>query len=207
MDIIAIFHILAEYFLNFGYLGIFILMALESTFFPFPSEIVMIPAGYFVATGEMNFTMAVAAGIGGSIAGALFNYYLGLKVGRTLLVKYGKYFKITEEKIQKADRYFEKYGALSTFIGRLIPVVRQYISLPAGISRMNLFTFSLFTGLGAGIWVIFLTLIGVLCGQNAELIGYCISCFKGYFILPVLVCLIGYGAYKVYKIKFVKVKK
>lgn len=202
MDIIEIFHVLAEYFLSFGYLGIFILMMLESTFFPFPSEIVMIPAGYFIAVGEMDFILAIAAGVGGSIAGALINYYLGLKVGRSVLLKYGKYFKITESKIEKADKYFEKYGSLSTFIGRLVPLIRQYISLPAGISRMNVFKFSLYTGLGAAIWVVFLTVLGIICGQNVELIGYCISCFKGYFLLPLLVCLIGLGIYK-----FVKPRK
>lgn len=155
---------------SLGYAGIFFMMFLESSFFPFPSEVVMIPAGYLAYKGEMNIYLVVISGILGSLAGALFNYFLAIKLGRAFLLRYGKYFFISEETIFKMEEFFTKHGHISTFFGRLIPVVRQYISLPAGISRMNIFVFSLFTGLGAGIWVIILTLLGYFLGDNEALL-------------------------------------
>lgn len=148
-----------------GYAGIFVMMFLESSFFPFPSEVVMIPAGYLAYQGEMNAIIAVLCGIAGSLAGALFNYYIALKLGRELLITYGKYVFFTEQTMQKMDNFFEKHGPISTFIGRLITVVRQYISLPAGLARMNLAKFCIYTSLGAGIWVIILTVIGYYVGE------------------------------------------
>ena len=156
---------------DFGYIGIFIMMFLESSFFPFPSEVVMIPAGYLASKGEMNLFAAIAAGIGGSLAGAVFNYYLAIKFGRAFIAKYGKYVLIKEETLEKMEDFFSKHGHISTFSGRLIPAVRQYISLPAGLARMNLFKFSLYTSLGAGIWVIILAMIGYFIGENQELVG------------------------------------
>lgn len=155
---------------SLGYAGIFFMMFLESSFFPFPSEVVMIPAGYLAYKGEMNIFLVVISGILGSLAGALFNYFLAIKLGRAFLLRYGKYFFISEETIFKMEEFFTKHGHISTFFGRLIPVVRQYISLPAGISRMNIFVFSLFTSLGAGIWVIILTLLGYFLGDNETLL-------------------------------------
>lgn len=153
-----------------GYPGIFIMMALESSFFPFPSEVVMIPAGYLAYKGEMSMAMAILMGIAGSLAGALLNYYLAVWMGRPLLEKYGKYLLLTPEKLDKVDVYFQKHGEISTFIGRLITVVRQYISFPAGLARMNLAKFLFYTGLGAGIWVTVLAVIGYIAGDNEELI-------------------------------------
>ena len=155
----------------FGYIGIFIMMFLESSFFPFPSEVVMVPAGYLAAKGEMNIFIAIFAGIAGSLAGAVFNYFLAVKYGRTFLSKYGKYVLIKEETLEKMEDFFAKHGHISTFSGRLIPAVRQYISLPAGLARMNLWKFSLYTSLGAGIWVIILTLLGYFIGHNQELVS------------------------------------
>ena len=149
---------------NLGYIGIFIMMFLESSFFPFPSEVVMIPAGYLVFKGEMNAIIAVICGIAGSLAGALFNYYIALKFGRDFLIRYGKYVFFTESTMQKMEAFFIKHGPMSTFVGRLITIIRQYISLPAGLARMNLVKFCLYTSLGAGIWVIILTLIGYYAG-------------------------------------------
>ncbi|TLD96212.1 DedA family protein [Helicobacter jaachi] len=148
-----------------GYTGIFVMMFLESSFVPFPSEVVMIPAGYLVSQGEMNAIIAVLCGICGSLAGALLNYYLALKLGRAFLVRYGKYVFFTESTMQKMEDFFVKHGPISTFIGRLITVVRQYISLPAGLARMNLAKFCFYTSLGAGIWVIILTFIGYYIGE------------------------------------------
>lgn len=156
---------------DMGYAGIFILMFLESSFFPFPSEVVMIPAGYLAYKGEMNLYIAVLAGIFGSVAGALFNYYLAMHFGRNFIIKYGKYFFFKEESLDKLEKFFNKHGEISTFNGRLIPGVRQYISLPAGLSRMNLWKFSLYSALGAGIWIIVLVALGYFLGSNEDKIN------------------------------------
>jgi len=155
---------------DLGYIGIFVMMFLESSFFPFPSEVAMIPAGYLASKGEMNIYLVVIAGILGSLAGAIFNYWLALRFGRVFVLKFGKFFFFKEETLVKMEDYFSKHGEISTFVGRLIPVVRQYISLPAGLSSMNLYKFSLFTSLGAGIWVIILTLLGYFIGDNEVLV-------------------------------------
>ena len=162
---------IVNYIGDLGYLGIFLLMFLESTFFPFPSEIIMVPAGYLAYKGEMNLYLVVFMGILGSLLGALFNYYLAMHFGRRFLLKYGKYFFIKEKTLDKLEDFFAKHGELSTFNGRLIPGVRQLISLPAGLSRMNLFRFSLYSALGAGIWVIVLVALGYVLGSNEELIS------------------------------------
>lgn len=147
-----------------GYMGIFFMMFLESSFFPFPSEVVMIPAGYLAYKGDMNIYIAIFIGILGSLAGALFNYILALKFGRAFIVKFGKYFFFKENTMKNMEIFFKKHGEISTFVGRLIPAVRQYISLPAGLAKMNILKFSFYTSLGAGIWVIILTIIGYYVG-------------------------------------------
>lgn len=179
---------------SLGYIGIFIMMFLESSFFPFPSEIVMVPAGYLAYKGQMNIYIAIFAGIAGSLAGALFNYFLAVKYGRKFLIKYGRYFFIKEETIIKMEEFFKSHGHISTFSGRLIPAVRQYISFPAGLARMNLFTFSLYTSLGAAIWVIILTLLGYFIGDNEALVKE----YLRYIIAVILISLvvIGFWYYK-----------
>ncbi|MDE6886287.1 MAG: DedA family protein [Helicobacteraceae bacterium] len=147
-----------------GYIGIFCMMFLESSFFPFPSEVVMIPAGYLAYKGEMNIFISIFMGILGSLSGALFNYFLALKFGREFILKFGKYFFFSESSMQKMEIFFKRHGEISTFVGRLIPAVRQYISLPAGLGRMNLAKFSLYTSFGAGIWVVILTILGYYVG-------------------------------------------
>jgi len=155
---------------QFGYPGIVIMMFLESSFFPFPSEVVMIPAGYLASQGEMNIFIAIALGILGSWLGALLNYYLAVYLGRPFLLRWGKYFFLTEDKFLKVEEFFRRHGEISTFTGRLITVVRQYISFPAGLARMNIWRFLFYTGLGAGIWVTILACIGYIAGENKELI-------------------------------------
>ncbi len=155
---------------DLGYVGIFVMMFLESSFFPFPSEVAMIPAGYLASKGEMNIYLVIFSGISGSLAGAIFNYLLAIKFGRAFVLRFGKFFFFKEETLVKMEDYFSKHGEISTFVGRLIPVVRQYISLPAGLSRMNLAKFSLYTSLGAGIWVIILASLGYFIGDNEALV-------------------------------------
>ncbi|MBR2910934.1 MAG: DedA family protein [Lentisphaeria bacterium] len=155
-----------------GLLLIFIFMTIESSFIPFPSEVVMIPAGFLAARGEMltgnvwiDCILAIVIGSAGSLAGAYINYYLALFLGRTALHKYGKYFFLKEETILRAEEVFREYGAAATFICRLLPAIRQLISIPAGLAKMPLASFTLFTGLGAGIWVVILTAIGAWLGH------------------------------------------
>jgi len=156
---------------QFGYLGIFIMMFLESTFFPFPSEVAMIPAGYLASQGEMNLPLVIVVGTLGSLLGALFNYYLARKYGRKGVLSFGKYFFFTEDKLRKMEKFFVKHGAFSTFVSRLIPGVRQLVSLPAGLSKMSVDKFILYTTLGAGLWVTVLALLGFLIGSNAVLLN------------------------------------
>ena len=162
---------IVNYIGDLGYLGIFLLMFLESTFFPFPSEIVMIPAGYLAYKGEMNLYLIIFVGIIGSLFGALFNYYLAMHFGRKFLLKYGKYFFIKAESLNILEDFFAKHGELSTFNGRLIPGIRQLISIPAGLSCMNIFKFSFYSALGAGIWIVVLVTLGYLLGSNEEMIS------------------------------------
>jgi len=167
-------HEIVEFVVNmareFGYLGIFVMMFLESTFFPFPSEVAMIPAGILAAKSEMSLTLAILVGTAGSLLGALFNYFLARKYGRAGVLKFGKYFFFNEEKLQKMEKFFVSHGSFSTFFARLIPGVRQLVSLPAGLSRMNLGKFSLYTTLGAGLWVTVLALLGYLIGENEAMV-------------------------------------
>jgi len=169
---------------QWGYPGIVVMMFLESSCFPFPSEIVMIPAGYLAHKGEMNFWVAIGMGIVGSWLGALFNYYLALLLGRPLLLKWGRYFFISEKNFEKGEKFFQQHGEISTFTGRLIPVVRQYVSLPAGIARMNMARFLFWTGLGAGLWMVVLTTIGWYVGKSEDL-------WKPYLQKATLAALIG----------------
>ncbi len=162
--------VIVDMIFDWGYAGIFIMMAIESSFIPFPSEIVLIPAGYLASQGDMSIGMIMSAALGGSMVGAFINYYLALTLGRKLLTRYGKYFFIKENALAKMDIYFSKHGHISTFTGRLIPGIRQLISIPAGLARMNLVQFSIYTALGAGIWALILTLLGYFIGANQELI-------------------------------------
>ncbi len=155
---------------QWGYTGIVLLMILESSFFPFPSEVVIPPAAYLATTGEMRLDLVILCGTCGSLLGAIFNYWLALKFGRPFFEKYGRYLLINQRTLEKADRFFERHGHISTFIGRLLPGIRQYISLPAGLTRMNFFIFTLATFFGAGIWVVILAGLGYWIGHNQEMI-------------------------------------
>lgn len=152
-----------------GYPGIILLMTLESSFFPFPSEVVIPPAAYLAAGGQMNIYMVVLCGTAGSLLGAVFNYWIAVKFGRPFFERYGRYLLVSPRSLEKADRFFEQHGHISTFIGRLLPGIRQYISLPAGLARMNIIVFCAATALGAGIWVVVLAAMGYWFGRNEQL--------------------------------------
>lgn len=171
-----------------GYGGIIILMFLESSMFPFPSEVVMIPAGYLAYLGEMNIILVFLCGLLGSIGGALFNYYLAATLGREILARYGRYVLISPDKLDKMDAFFAKHGEISTFNGRLIPGVRQYISLPAGIARMSVIKFVIYTALGAGIWMIVLIALGYYLGANRETADHYLTYFTiGAIVLVIII--------------------
>lgn len=192
---------------TWGLVFIFVFMAVESSFIPFPSEVVMIPAGFLAARGELTgapataLVLAIAVGLLGSLAGAYVNYFLALWVGRPFLERYGRWFFIQPEPLARACEVFNRYGAATTFVCRLVPVIRQLISIPAGIARMKLGSFTLFTGLGAGIWTAILALVGFGLGRTAGDITYLELVTRGKALatahLPwvILVALVLVGAY------------
>lgn len=161
---------LAETVLTLGYPGIVFLMAVESSLVPFPSELVMPPAGFLIHEGRMTWAAVILSGTTGSLLGALFNYFLALKLGRPFFIRYGKYFLLKPEHLERTERFFAEHGPITTFVGRLIPVIRQLISLPAGLSRMPLRQFCFYTTIGAGLWVTVLTVIGWLVGRNQDML-------------------------------------
>ncbi|WP_338816053.1 DedA family protein [Campylobacter lari] len=168
---------------DWGYWGIIFLMFVESSFFPFPSEVVMIPAGYLAHQNELNFWLCLFCGTFGALLGALLNYYLCYFLGREVLLKICKYFGVNEAKFAQFEAFFNKHGEISTFSGRLIPGLRQYISLPAGLARMNLKKFIFYTSLGAGIWCLILLILGYVLGKNEDLI-------KEYLHFVIIACII-----------------
>jgi membrane protein DedA with SNARE-associated domain len=152
--------------LGLGYAGIVALMALESSVVPVPSELVMPPAGYWAAKGEMNFALAVLCGTVGSVIGALANYYGARWIGVPLLKRYGRYVLLSERALERSERFFRRHGEISTLIGRLFPVIRHLISIPAGLHGMALPKFITYTALGAFVWCTILTWIGFVLGKN-----------------------------------------
>ncbi len=154
-----------------GYPGVFLLMAVESSVIPFPSELVMPPAGYLVSQGKMNPWLVVMAGGLGSLTGAYANYYSARYLGRPLLLQYGRFIGLAEAKLDRAEQFFAQHGEISTFVGRLIPVIRQLISVPAGLARMDHARFALYTTLGATIWCAVLAWIGYVIGDNQQMIA------------------------------------
>jgi membrane protein DedA with SNARE-associated domain len=155
---------------GWGYAGIFVLMTLESTVIPIPSELVLIPAGYLAYEGKMNFLGIIVASTLGGLVGASINYVFALRVGRPFLERWGKYFFVRPQLLHKTDAFFLKHGAFSTFSGRLIFGIRHLISLPAGVTRMPWTKFAFYTCLGAGLWSTVLTTFGYFIGGNEVLV-------------------------------------
>ncbi|MDD4151614.1 MAG: DedA family protein [Candidatus Gracilibacteria bacterium] len=158
---------LIDLFGQLNYWSIFLLMAMESSIFPVPSEAVMIPAGYLISEGKLDLFLVILTGGIASLIGAIINYFiLGQLIGKPFLLKYGKYFFINHKKYEKAENLFLKNDKLYTFLGRFIPVVRHLISIPAGIFKMNLLWFTILTFIGATIWCTILIFVGFYFGQG-----------------------------------------
>jgi len=182
-----------------GYWGIVLLMAIESSFIPFPSEVVIPPAAYLASMGKMNIYLVILSGVAGSLIGAFFNYYLAMTLGRKLVFaladhRLAKYFLIDQVKIEKAEKYFVDHGSVSTFVGRLVPAIRQLISIPAGFVKMDLKKFFLFTTLGSGSWTIILAILGYQFGANQAMLSQYYKEISWFFVV-VFVLLIGYYAF------------
>jgi len=199
---------MAAYAPVWGFALIVLFMTIESSFIPFPSEVVMIPAGFLAARGELSFgspmldaSVAVLAGTVGSLAGAYVNYYLALWLGQPFLVKYGKFFFLPPKNLERAEELFREYGAGATFVCRLLPAIRQLISIPAGLAKMPLGPFTLWTGLGAGIWVIVLTATGYYFGATTSDMGYpelvhsASEAIRENYVYIIPVLLVGFVAY------------
>ena len=198
---------------NASYLFVFIFMMVESSFIPFPSEVVVPPAAYLaVQKGDMNLFLVVLVATAGALAGALVNYVLSLLIGRPIVYafansRFGHACLINQEKVEKAGAYFDKHGATSTFIGRLIPAVRQLISIPAGIARMNIWVFCIFTALGALVWNAILAFLGWWLAQHVSLSGLydAVEKYNGYLtigglcLLALCIAYIIYNAFKTNK--------
>lgn len=195
---------------NMNYFSITVLMTIESSFIPFPSEVVIPPAAYIASKPDshLNIFLVVLFGTLGALIGAFINYGLAIWLGRPIMYKiadskFGKLMLLSSEKIQKAEKYFNDHGKTSTFVGRLIPGIRQLISLPAGLARMNLVSFTIYTALGAGIWNTILALLGYVAHGQADLIDK-YSHELSYIILGILGLVIVF-----YVVKFIlkKAKK
>lgn len=195
---------------NMNYFTITLLMTVESSFIPFPSEVVIPPAAYIASKegSHLNIFLVVLFGTLGALLGAYINYALAYFLGRPLLHKFadskiGHLLLLSSEKVQKAEDYFQTHGKTATFIGRLIPGIRQLISLPAGLAKMNLLTFGLFTFLGAGIWNAILAFLGYIAQGQSDLIDL-YSHEIGYGIMGIVLIV---GAFYIYKFFRKKHKK
>jgi membrane protein DedA with SNARE-associated domain len=182
-----------------GYIGIFIGMFLESTIIPIPSELVMIPAGIASSKGLMNIYTATIIGTIGNILGAVFSYFLALTLGRKIILKIGKYFFLKPQNIEKIEIFFKKYGEISVFIGRLLPGFRHFISLPAGLAKMNFKLFLFYTSLGSAIWTSILSFTGYFIGENQDLIVKNIKEISIILLIGAIFFISTYWAYKKYK--------
>lgn len=194
------FHSVVDwYMMNINYLSIILLMAIEGSFVPFPSEVVIPPAAWKAAQGDLNIYLVVVAGTAGALIGSLINYYLAYFLGRKIVYSFAEsrlagWLLITPEKVRKAEDYFVRHGRSATFIGRLVPGIRQLISIPAGLARMPIRDFILYTSLGAGIWNIVLAALGYfLYSQKERLELYYHELSIGMLVLGAL--FVGYLVY------------
>ncbi len=177
-----------------GYPGIVVLMAIESSVIPLPSELVMPPAGYLAATGRMDAALALASGILGGLLGSYANYWIAARLGRWVFVRYGRWVLITEKGLERSERFFQRHGPIAVFIARLFPVARHLISIPAGIARMPLGRFFAYTAAGAGLWCAILLGIGWVIGKEGQALSrervYAYSHHAVLILLPAVAVLV-----------------
>lgn len=179
--------------INFtGYSGVFILMTLESCGIPAPSEVIMPFAGFLVESGKFSFWLTVLIGALGNLAGSWLAYFIGLKGGRPLIEKYGKYIFLSNKDLDNADKWFQTKGELTVFVGRLLPVVRTYISFPAGLAKMNFKKFTFYTFLGAFLWSAIFCYLGVKMGANWEMIREKLHNFDVAILILVILVIIWF---------------
>ena len=173
-----IFKLILNFVQTFGYTGIFIMTFIESTFIPIPSEFTLIPAGILIAKGELHLAPVLIFGLTGTLLGSFVNYFIAYYFGRKLFINYGKYFFLKPGQLLSLELFFNKYGVISTFFGRMLPGIKHFISFPAGLARMNLKLFTLYTLLGSFIWLSFLLYLGHIINANEELISIYIRRFN-----------------------------
>jgi membrane protein DedA with SNARE-associated domain len=175
-----------------GYGGIVLLMAIESACIPLPSEIIMPFSGYLVSTGEMNLWLVGLAGAVGCVLGSIVAYYAGAWGGRPFIAKYGKYILISHHDLDLADRWFQRHGDITIFVGRLLPVIRTFIAFPAGVARMNLWRFNLYTFVGSYIWSVGLAWIGMKLGEHWNTLGIYFHRFDAAIGVILLIAVVWY---------------
>lgn len=181
-----------------AYPGIFILMLMESMFFPVPSEAVMPFAGFLIVDGTLTWTGTVIAATLGSLTGSALSYAIGYYGGKQFILKFGKFFLLKEKHLELSEQFFHKHGQITIFISRFVPVVRHFISIPAGAGKMNFVKFCLYTVVGAGIWNFFLTFMGYKLKQNWNSVMM-YSHYIDMGVVAILLIAIGYYGYKIYK--------
>ena len=187
---------------DLGYPGIVLAMAVENLFPPIPSEAVMPMAGYLTTTGRFNLWLTILTGVLGSLIGAVVLYYIGIWVGnlafRKFLNRYGRFFMTTSKDLEAAEKWFEKHGEKSVLFCRMIPIVRSIISIPAGFTKMPLKKFMIFTTIGTTAWTTFLTVVGVVLGENWERIG---PVMKKFDVVVIGVIVVAGGCYVFRKLR------
>lgn len=171
-----------------GYLGIFALMVMESATLPVPSEVVLPLAGYLVFSGQMDFWVALVVASVGSLVGTMIDYSIGYYLGRPVILRYGKYFRLNEKHLVTSERWFDKYGEIAVLLARFVPLIRTLIAFPAGIAEMKVWKFIVFSAVGIFIWDGVLIYLGVLAGKNSSQI---ISALSNAFTVTEIVVVIG----------------
>jgi membrane protein DedA with SNARE-associated domain len=182
---------------NLGYVGIFLLMILESALIPIPSEIIMPFSGFLVSSGKLNVLSVILAGSIGNLVGSIITYYIGFKAGRALILKYGKYVLLSKKHLDVTEQLFKKYGDKISFIGRLLPAIRTYVSLPAGIGETNLKRFVIYTFAGSMIWNSLLTYAGMKLASNWKNIEK----YSIYLDIAAILFIAAFVIWFVYKVK------
>jgi membrane protein DedA with SNARE-associated domain len=205
--ILELFNSVITYITSFisslGYPGIFSLMVIESAMIPIPSEIIMPFSGFLVATGKLSFFEVVLAGSFGNLIGSIITYYLGIKIGRPLIIKYGKYIFFSESHLRFTEKLFERLGDKISFIGRLLPGVRTYVSFPLGIAKANLIKFMIYTLIGSLVWNALLTYAGLRLGSNWQSFHK----YSPYLDIVAVIMIIAFAVWFIYKMKKMSMNK